>query len=60
MQFSFPQVLLRAHMKYFAPQVCLADLREKADSVMIVVNGQVEVTLPVKHGGGLLRTLKRG
>ncbi len=53
-------MLLRARMQYFAPQVCLADLREVADSVMILVNGQVEVTLSVKSGGGLLRTLKRG
>ena len=54
------QLLLRANMKYFAPQVCLADAREEANSILIIVSGQVEVNLPVKDGGGLLRTLKRG
>ena len=47
-------------MRYFAPQVCVADSREAADSIMVIVNGQVEVTLPVKSGGKLLRTFTRG
>ena len=47
-------------MKYFAPQVCVADAREDAKSILIIVSGQVEISLPVKDGGGLLRTLKRG
>ena len=54
------QLLLRANMKYFAPQVCLADAREDANRIFIIVSGQVEIFLPVKDGGGLLRTLKRG
>ena len=47
-------------MKYYAPQVCLADAREEANSILIIVSGQVEINLPVKDGGALLRTLKRG
>ncbi len=47
-------------MKYYAPQVCIADSREVAESVMVIVNGQVEVTLPVRNGGRLLRTFTRG
>ncbi len=54
------QLLLRAQMRYFAPQVCIADSREAADSVMVVVSGQVEVTLPFRDGGKLLRTFTRG
>jgi hypothetical protein len=54
------QLLLRSDMKYFAPQVCLADAREQANRILIIVSGQVEISLPVKDGGGLLRTLKRG
>ena len=54
------QLLLRAEMKYFAPQVCIADAREEANYILIIVSGQVEVSLPVKDGGGLLLTLKRG
>ncbi len=54
------QLLLRAQMKYFAPQVCIADSREVAESVMVIVSGQVKVTLPVRRGGKLLRTFTKG
>jgi hypothetical protein len=47
-------------MRYIAPQVCFADSREVADSVLVVVSGLVEVNLPVKDGGKLLRTFTRG
>ena len=47
-------------MRYFAPQVCIADSREVADCVLVVVSGQVQVTLPVRIGGKLLRTFSRG
>ena len=47
-------------MKYLAPQVCVADAREDANCMLIIVSGQVEVSLPVKDGGALLQTLKRG
>ena len=53
-------MLLRGQMRYFAPQVCIADSREAAESVMVIVSGQVEVTLPVRDGGKLLRTFTRG
>jgi hypothetical protein len=54
------QLLLRAHMRYFSPQVCFADAREGASGIFIVVKGWVELCLPVKQGGQALRILKRG
>ncbi len=54
------QLLLRAHMRYFSPQVCFADAREGATGIFIVVKGWVELCLPVKQGGQALRILKRG
>jgi hypothetical protein len=52
--------MLRAKMMYFAPQVCIADSRENAESIMVIVSGQVEATLPFRKGGKLLRTFTRG
>ena len=54
------QLLLRAKMMYFAPLVCIADSRENAESIMVIVSGQVEATLPFRKGGTLLRTFTRG
>ncbi len=54
------QLLLRTKMRYHAPQVCFADSREDANSIMIIVHGIVDVCLPIREGGRSLRTLKRG
>ncbi len=54
------QLLLRAHMRYFSPQVCFADARDQASGLFIVAKGWIELCLPVKHGGHTLRLLKRG
>ena len=47
-------------MKYHAPRVCIADSREDANAIMIIINGLVDVCLPIREGGRSLRTLKRG
>ena len=54
------QALLVASNRYFAANSVVADSRQPADCLMIVSRGLVEVCLPVKEGGRVLRVLKRG
>jgi CRP-like cAMP-binding protein len=54
------QLVLVAHNRFFAANAVIADSRETADSLMIVSRGLVEICLPMKEGGTVLRVLQRG
>jgi hypothetical protein len=43
-----------------SPQVCFADARDRAEGMYIIAKGRIELSLPVKQGGTVLRILKRG
>ena len=49
-----------ASNRYFVTNTVVADCQEPADCLMIVSRGLVEVCLPAKEGGRVLRVLKRG
>jgi len=54
------ELLLKATTCYFAAETIIGDSSEKANCLMIVQKGHVEMCQPIREGGRVLQTLKRG